>query len=304
MRIGDSIIFFSPITPNGFAIHFNNFKLSEVIFKKCSEVHPDRFKELKGNIDNIDQDFRSVKIKVDNKILEYDYAVDCRGYPEDYSNYHISKSLPLNKCFAYTINAPGDWQYTYHKAHKNGWMFGIPLKTRQGWGYLFNDNITTEEESLTDLSNMFNKNIKKSDIKEFKFNSYRAKKFLEGRIIKNGNRGLFYEPIEALSGVFYDMVNRALWDLIMGVKDINSVNDWLNKISLRYENFICFAYHGGSIYKTKFWERTVEHTTSHLKKNDIWDQTIMSIKQDKEEHKFEWWPFSPYIWKHINVNRV
>jgi hypothetical protein len=99
------------------------------------------------------------------------------------------------------IPEPGNFSYTYHYAHKNGWMFGIPLTHRQGWGYLFNDEITSEQEAINDINEIFKSNKKKKDLRDFKFKPYRTKKFLEGRIIKNGNRAIFYEPMEALSGV-------------------------------------------------------------------------------------------------------
>jgi hypothetical protein len=31
-------------------------------------------------------------------------------------------------------------------------MFGIPLKTRQGWGYLYNDTITSKEDALEEIN--------------------------------------------------------------------------------------------------------------------------------------------------------
>ena len=43
---------------------------------------------------------------------------------------------------------PGDWEYTYHIAHEHGWMFGIPLQERTGWGYLWNSNITSELDTI------------------------------------------------------------------------------------------------------------------------------------------------------------
>ena len=36
----------------------------------------------------------------------------------------------------------------------NGWMFGI-LTTRQGWGYLYNKDVTDREEIISDLKKEF-----------------------------------------------------------------------------------------------------------------------------------------------------
>ena len=85
------------------------------------------------------------------EIFSFDYVIDCRGWPENYDDYVISKTAPLNSCLVQMVPEPGDWNFTYHIAHENGWMFGIPLKTRQGWGYLYNDTITTREEAETHM---------------------------------------------------------------------------------------------------------------------------------------------------------
>jgi tryptophan halogenase len=295
--------FFSPIGTAQSAFHFNNLKLGEVIFDRCKQVYKDNFTELLGNVDKVNQDEDGVSVSVDNTIYRYDYVIDCRGYPEDYSEYTIADFLPLNTCFAYTIPQPGTWQHTDHVATKHGWMFGIPLSTRQGWGYLFNSSVTDESSALANLSEIFKTDIAKSDIKEFNFKPYRANQFLNGRIMKNGNRALFYEPIEALSGVFYDNVNRSFFDYITNFKTEDQVNTHLTDMAKRYENFICFVYHGGSIYTTDFWQTTSEVTRQHLINNSVWNETVHAIRTNSEPSNFyqaKWWPYVPSIWRYIN----
>ena len=60
-------------------------------------------------------------------------------------------------------------------------MFGIPLQTRQNYGYMFNDNITTIEEAKEDLSKIFKTEL---NLKEFKFKPYHASVFLKDRVLK------------------------------------------------------------------------------------------------------------------------
>jgi len=262
--------FYSPIIPNEYAIHFNNFKLKEFAFKRCKEIYKDRFEEIHEDVYSVINGDENVKVNNHT----FDYVIDCRGWPESYDDYYVSNSLPLNKCFVYQIKKPGDWNFTYHQATKNGWLFGIPLRTRQGWGYLFNDKITTDQNALLDLSKILKKQIKKSDINEFKFKAYSAKQFLNKRIIKNGNRAIFFEPLEALSGGMYDNINRAFWDYIFKKKSEKDVNNYLIDLSKRYENFLCYIYHGGSTFNSKFWKHAKEITTKHLKNNDVWKETI------------------------------
>jgi hypothetical protein len=220
--------FISPILPTNYAMHFDNFALSEKIFGRAKKIYEKRFKILNKDIKEIKQNDKEVTILFNKGKKTYDYVIDCRGYPEDYFNYHMITSLPLNRCFVNMIPEPGNFSYTYHYAHKNGWMFGIPLTHRQGWGYLFNDKITSEQEAINDINEIFKSNKKKEDLRDFKFKPYRAKKFLEGRIIKNGNRAIFYEPMEALSGVFYDGLNRAFYDYINKQINQETVNEILD----------------------------------------------------------------------------
>ena len=129
--------FLSPIVPPSYAFHFNNFKLKDVIFKRLKKYHKRNFKEIKGDVSSIKQNNREVTLTVDKKKLKYDYVIDCSGYPKDYSDYSIPDFLPLNHALVHSVKEPGNWNYTYHQATKNGWMFGIPLKNKTGLGLSF-----------------------------------------------------------------------------------------------------------------------------------------------------------------------
>ena len=292
--------FHSPILPNQYALHFNNFKLQSFVFEECKKIYKKRFSVLEQNISHVVDEGGIVKVNKDT----FDYVIDCRGWPESYEDYNISKSLPLNKAIVHTIDKPGDWNFTYHYAHENGWMFGIPLTTRQGWGYLYNDKITKDEDAILDLQKILNKKINQNEINEFKFKPYRAKFLLNNRIIKNGNRALFYEPLEALSGVVYDNINRFLFDYINGVKTQEQINNEFNVMSQSYENFIAFVYHGGSIFDSKFWKQTKNKTKKHLQNNEMWNYTKEYFKQKNNnfDYSYNLFPFGPYLWSLISKN--
>ena len=289
--------FWSPILPPVYAMHFNNFKLAEVIFKKLKLMYRGRFNTIEADIKNVDQNKDSVVVQVPNDLF-YDYVIDCRGYPENYDDYTTSKFLPLNHALVHSIPKPGDWNYTFHQATEHGWMFGIPLKTRQGWGYLFNDEITSIDEAKKDIAKIFNKSVDSLQLREFKFKPYSANKFLDKRIIKNGSRAIFYEPLEALSGVFYDNINRNFTDYIREKKTEREVNKDLVLEAQRYENFICYAYHGGSNFNTKFWQYAKKITKDHLDRSALFKQTttITHIIDENFVAK-ESFPFSPLSWR-------
>lgn len=295
--------FHSPILPNQYALHFNNFKLQSFVFDQCSKIYKNRFEVIEEDITLLKGSDTEVMVNTH----KFDYVIDCRGWPESYDDYYISKNLPLNKALVHPINKPGDWNFTHHYAHKNGWMFGIPLTNRQGWGYLFNDKITTDDEAVEDLQKILNKKINKNELNEFKFKPYRAKKLLNNRIIKNGNRAMFYEPLEALSGVIYDNINRLFFDYIINNKSEQQVNHEFSILSQSYENLIAFVYHGGSIYNSKFWKETKEMTNEHLLNNDMWDVTKTHIKLNNKglnsfRETINTFPFTPYIWCLLDKN--
>lgn len=265
------------ILPPYHGMHFNNFKLSEVAFDGARKKWPNRFKELLGEIKKITQDSNSVTVNIDDVNYNFDYVVDCRGYPEDYTDYKVYDDLPVNHCIVYQNEEPGNWNFTYHRAHKNGWMFGIPLTTRQGWGYLYNDTITEKSEALADLANIFGKQQEEINFREFAFKNYHAKKIVNGRIISNGNRALFFEPLEALSGTFYEAVCVEIGKIILNGKSEELVNEFLLSIASRYADFISFVYHGGSVFDSDFWNITTKKSKDRLESSETWNDQKMRI---------------------------
>tara|TARA_R110000803_G_scaffold48685_2_gene101219 strand:+ start:1090 stop:2244 length:1155 start_codon:yes stop_codon:yes gene_type:complete len=297
--------FYSHITPPNYGIHFNNFKLKETIFPRLKNK---KFKEIVGHINSMETKDELVYIKINGETYFYDYVIDCRGTPTDYKDYVISDVLPLNHALVHTIEKPGDWNYTKHVATENGWMFGIPLQTRQNYGYMFNDNITTTEEAKKDLSKIFNTEL---NLKEFKFKPYYASVFLKDRVLKNGNRAIFLEPLEALSGVMYDQINRLMWDHIYNNKSEKILNEQCINISKKCENFIAFVYSESTKFKSKFWEETKKKANKHLT-NKNWTETlefvIRQIKQGALNNggtNHIAFPFIPLLWKeylkHFNI---
>ena len=80
-----------------------------------------------------------------------------------------------------------------------------------------------------------------------------------------------------MSTVVYDNINRMFFDYILGNMKEEEVNNEFNTMAKQYENFICFVYHGGSIFNTPFWKDTIAKTSAHLKHNEFWDRTVEYI---------------------------
>lgn len=291
--------FNSHILPPYHGIHFNNFKLNELVLGRLRTEKG--FYEIHGDIKSIDQDEHSVTLQIDDEAHTFDYIVDCRGYPDDYTDYKLLDYLPVNSAMVHTVNKPGTWNYTYHQATKNGWMFGIPLQTRQGWGYLYNSDITSKDEAREDLQSLVKEPLQ---TREFSWKNYYKKNVVDGRIISNGNRALFFEPIEALSGTFYEAVGVEAVNVIVGESTANEANARLVHTAETYATFVCFVYHGGSTFDTEFWKKTVDKTTKVLHNSYIWKDVKARLQSLKvtgiSDERIILKPLSTALWKLVD----
>jgi hypothetical protein len=270
--------FMLPFRPPAYGIHFDNFKLKEFCFSRFNSIWGDKFVPVYGKVLELENRSSSAAIIMEDQTLEFDFIVDCRGYPTDYSEYNVPSTIPVNHCLVHGINSPGDWNWTYHVAHRNGWMFGIPLQSRQGWGYLYNDTITDRADAVDDIAERFQTRPDDLNLREFAFKNYYAKKFLDGRILKNGNRALFFEPIEAFSGYFYDQVMRYLIDIIYNQSSEELLNQGLTRISEDIVRFVSYVYHGGSTYDSEFWKITKSKCSEHLVNDLEFQRQIAQMK--------------------------
>ena len=272
--------FFSHMMPVNYAMHFDNHSIKEFTFKKIKNIYKN-FNEIYGNVDKLISKKDEVKVIVDGEEYNFDYVIDCGGYPEDYTDYNLNKHISLNSCLVHNTK-PEEYYYTHHKATPNGWMFGIPLQSRQSWGYLYNDTITSEEDAINNFKTYCD-DIEDSKLRQFKFKSYSAKTFFDGRVLKNGNRALFYEPLEAFMGYFYDRVMRFFFDYLYNDNNIELTNQRISEIANNIELAICFVYHGGSIYDTPFWDYAKRLSSDKLNNDLVWQYQLHAIQQIKND---------------------
>lgn len=277
--------FYSHMMVPRYGIHFNNFKLREYAFRHFDKIYSNRFCQIHGDVSSVENTDACVNVMIDKNLHQFDFVIDCGGWPVDYDEYKYSEHIPVNTCLVNMIPKPGDWNYTHHVATPDGWMFGIPLTSRQGWGYLYNKDITSKSEAIKNMSKFFDKkDFNEDNLKEFDFKSYRAKKYIDGRIVKNGNRALFYEPIEALSGYFYDQVLRYFFDYLQLKYTEESVNAEIDIIANNIELGISFIYHGGSTYNTEFWNHASKISNEKLNNDEYWKHTVQKITDLKQLH--------------------
>jgi tryptophan halogenase len=279
--------FIMTLTPPNMSMHFNNFKLKEFCFQRFNQLWGERFKTIEGNVvevKNIENKF--VDVVVGKEKYLFDYVMDCRGYPEDFSNYKTVDSIPVNHALIYVRDEPGTWTTTVNQATEHGWMFGLPLQTRNAWGYLYNDAISSKDEVVKDICSIFKVNENEIKLNEFAFKNYKALKFFDGRIMLNGNRALFYEPLEALSNYIYELIIRHFFDHVVNhnkfpheyLQKVEITNREISQMADDFELFINFLYHGGSTFDSKFWNITKQNASEFLGQSPRWKRIVNDVK--------------------------
>jgi hypothetical protein len=247
--------FLSPVFGGNCAIQFDTNRLKDYVLPKLKERWPTKFSVIEGSVDLLENTDKNVRVVVDGNEYFFNYVIDCRGFPTDYTDYNVFPEMPINRALVHNIETPADWGYTGHVATKHGWMFEIPLTTRQSYGYLFNDKITSLEDAKNDFSKTINVSVDQLQNIEYKFQSYYTTKLLDGRILKNGNRAGFFEPISATSIFMYDQTNRLFFNyLCNNISDAETLNLEYCKVADAVRELICWFYHGGSTHDSEFWD--------------------------------------------------
>ena len=227
-----------------YGLHFNPKEFQDYV---CNN--------LKINFTEKDENIK------DYNSLDADYIIDCRGTPKSLKEYNTLIN-PLNcALLAELPKKENDVKWTRCIATKDGWCFYIPLPTKTSVGYLYNDKIS----SLKQVKNNFNKLFKIDKINHiFPFKQYVAKNpIIDNRVLLNGNRLFFLEPLEATAMATYLWTAKCHYSYMFEdwskEQTENSIKEYINKI----QNFILYHYSNYSLYKTNFWK--------HAK--TLWDNT-------------------------------
>lgn len=266
----------NPLLDGSVAMHFDTNLLADFVINKLKYIYEDRLTIIAEEVD---------VNKIKNK---HDFVINCTGFPKDFDKYQLV-DLPINACVVKNVDIAGDWNYTGHRAEKNGWVFEIPLTTRQSYGYLYNDKLNTEQEILSEL------NIKEPS-SVYKFQPYYKKQILEDNVFFNGNAGIFYEPMAATSLWMYDNVNRIAHDYIHGIYSEEQANTVFKLTSVDTEHIIKMFYYGGSNFESDFWSLAVSYAQKTLENHP------MFINLQNKEIPEEGWVFSKWFLHRVADN--
>jgi len=229
------------------AMHFNAVKLQDFIEQ--------RIKENYKNITIIRDNIHNIKITSD-------YVIDCSGKPTDYSDFVLTKYIPVNS--VHVTQCYWDrpmFDYTLTVARPYGWVWGIPLQNRCSIGYMYNDTISSLDEVKTDVCEIFEDfHLTPSfDTNSFSFkNYYKKQNFTETKCF-NGNASFFLEPLEATSISTMITVARLASGYVLGIHSLSHINAVYDIKIKQIENMINMHYLAGSKYNTEFWSEATRN---------------------------------------------
>lgn len=204
-------------------------------------------KNLKINFTEKDENIK------DYNTLDADYIIDCRGTPKKFNGYEKLIN-PLNSALLAVLpKKEKDVLWTRTIATPDGWCFYIPLPTKTSVGYLYNNKITSEKKARNNFKKLFG--VEKVN-HVFPFKQYVAKKpVVDNRVLLNGNKLFFLEPLEATAMGTYVKACQCYYSYIFHNTSKEDTNKNIKNYVYQIQQFILWHYANGSTYNTKFWKQ-------------------------------------------------
>ena len=235
--------------------------------------------------DDMARNFKCIPKRVGYNI-DADFIYDCGGSPfsgrecssESWDRYTLLQN-PLNRVLlAETDPYSSVYCTTDSIATKDGWTFVIPLQSRTSVGYMFNSDITSDNEALDNFAEQFGEHR----LLGFRsFHNYMAKNpVIDGRIFMNGNKYFFIEPLEATSVTGYMVWIERTLRYIMGGANLKDMVDDNQRDIQENANFLLYHYAHGSEFDTPFWD----YAKGLYKPCRVFDNIIDEAKLSKWRH--------------------
>lgn len=291
-----------------FSIHFDSAKFISFARRRLKELYP--YTEINDTIKNITQDEYTAIAHGDNGDYTYDFIIDCRGFPTsgdfDKGDYKFPEFDTVNSLLVFQHHHPYTHPYTDVRLHRNGWQFGINTAHRKAFGYLYNKDITSKDDALEHYLSL-NKDVPivESEIKSLSWRFYSAKKAIDNRVIKMGNKLFFYEPIQGIPLHHYCIFTLIIIDY-MAAKHFNvdweyrvtlngflddwhtytpedAVNQYHNVVMDRYFEIVCTNYIGNGM-NSDFWNITRQNSMSRLMKSPGFIEFARNVVDPQSEY--------------------
>ena len=249
-----------------YALHFDGHKVGKYFKDVC----------LTDGVVCVDTEINDVVVENNNitsvitsnqEKITGDFFIDCTGFSRilmkklgvEWQSY--SDVLSVNTAMPFILKYEEDEEIipeTKATALSAGWMWNIPLSTRRGCGYVFDNRYISKEEAKLEVENYLQKEI--TPIKWISFDSGHSKEFWKNNVLCLGLASSFVEPLEATSihntiiqtAIFADEFLNENKDCTL--KDVNQkmYNERILLLNRLTIDFISLHYQGGRD-DTEFW---------------------------------------------------
>jgi hypothetical protein len=297
--------FVNPLLSGNIAIHFNNRRLKDFVFERLAKLWPTQFNVLEADVREIQNFADHVTLATDRGNHDFDYVVDCTGTPGNFDGYTMSDCTIMDRCRIHSVEKYDYEPFTDHIATRDGWMFGVPLKGYKTYGYLYSSSLTDGKAAEAEMMRLLGTDQLEhgSYDAEYAFRCYYANELVSGRVCKNGNRALFFEPLLANSMFVYIYAARLIYDYIVAGQEASQCNALFAKSVHEMEDVVSYYYRGGSTHQSEFWKQSQERATARLgRRQEFWDYfaKLRDLARRGTPYHAPAYAFSPHTWQLVD----
>ncbi len=295
----------NPLLSGNIAIHFNNRRLKDFVFERLGKLWPDQFSVLEADVQALHNYADHVTLVTDRGSHDFDYVVDCTGTPPSFDSYTMTDCTLVDRCRIHTVSDYDYEPFTDHIATRDGWMFGVPLKGYKTYGYLYNHAITDTQAAEDEMMRLLGAPKLEAGGYDahYAFRCYYANELISGRVCKNGNRALFFEPLLANSMFVYIYAARLIYDYVVGGQEASKCNALFVKAVHEMEDVISYYYRGGSNFRTEFWQTSAARASARLDERPEFAEYLAKLRDFKKQgvpHRGPPYAFSPHTWQIVD----
>lgn len=229
--------------------------------------------------------------------IDSDHVYVCTGLPKKEEDFEVPDAIALNSSLV--VDCPWDYPQfngTITDARPWGWVFGVPLKNRASFGYMYNSDFVDEESVKKDFElTLKSHNVTPGDnFRTYKFKPFYRKDPIGKKVAYGGSAAFFFEPIEATTttmSIYLYRLALQSWCLGMPV-------DHANKIYMEMAKHTQAAISTNYLqppnnYDNEFW-RYASGKARGLVENEIanhtkWAQHLRFCKDEFEDRKSHAW---------------
>jgi tryptophan halogenase len=291
---GEDDSYFHDFYQNRHALHFD----ASLLAKYLQEVAVSRGVTL---LDDEVVDFKetdkieSLTLK-SGKVVDVDFVFDCSGFRKlflqnrKWNSY--ADSMPCKRAIPFFL--PNDNEnlpdYTESIAMKYGWVWKIPVQGRYGCGYVFDSNLTTDEEAKQEVRDWLGHDIEFPRVFNFSAGSY--DEVWQKNCLAVGLSSGFIEPLEATS-IWVQVLLLNLFGAVYGTEDgMEKLNSDVRDINEDVLSFLYFHYTTQRT-DTEFWR--------DFKINNKMPQKLQELIQGASTDKYNFNLFPDQSWAAIAI---